>query len=534
MSERWFPISVCTVIMLLIGFGLAQLWPSAYESDTLFVLRSSKLVDDSAFEKSVNPVALAAKQRTLMNELTSHSRLTEVLRELAWIEFIKAQMDQKSYQNFLNKVSSSIRVEIFPDAVGDTQVKLFFSWNDPMKARDFCDKMRDIWIDNKLENYKQDYTARLEKAEALLRERREKLAKDKQALEKFDAETFYASIGTLEELNRQKTDLMLQCGTDRAKVRSLDMSVKDLENELVKIPQKIPEENQKKNPEWVKAYKDWQLKFKRYQLKRERLTDANPDLVRLKEEVQAAQEYLDELEPEKYITEGLNEKINPEYTNKSAELTKLKPQLADSRERLTICEEQLADIEEKITILPGLTAERQYLEDEIELSKEKCHQAEIDIQPLRDRVSAFSSVRRVGPGSRPVPSFKSQTFEVLQYALAAKSPKNPMGLIIVIGFTLVGLGLGLILSLAGEFLKGSFSTQEEVISLLKKPVLGGVNRIMTAAELRAIKWRKVLFASSSLLVIFSLIAIIYICNNYPHLIPTAIVEQVNQIRESLG
>ncbi|MFH1999515.1 MAG: hypothetical protein ABIK28_07540, partial [Planctomycetota bacterium] len=65
-------------------------------------------------------------------------------------------------------------------------------------------------------------------------------------------------------------------------------------------------------------------------------------------------------------------------------------------------------------------------------------------------------------------------------------------------------------------------------------VLGGVNRIMTAAEIKAIKWRKIIFTSSSLLVIFSLIAVIYICNMYPQLIPRSLVEQVNEIRESLG
>ena len=99
---------------------------------------------------------------------------------------------------------------------------------------------------------------------------------------------------------------------------------------------------------------------------------------------------------------------------------------------------------------------------------------------------------------------------------------------------LLGFGLGLVLSLVGELLKSSFTTQEEVVSYLKRPVLGSVSPIMTESEIKAIKWRKAIFASSTLFLIFSLVAILYICNQYPQLIPHAIVEKVNEIREALG
>jgi len=165
---------------------------------------------------------------------------------------------------------------------------------------------------------------------------------------------------------------------------------------------------------------------------------------------------------------------------------------------------------------------------------EKYQKAEEEIQPIRDRIASFETIQKKGAVWQAESTFKNQTYEVLQPAIPATKAKNPMALIIMVVFILGGIGLGLLLALAGEFLKSSFSTQEEVAIALQKPVLGGVNRIMTAAEIRAIKWRKVVFTSSSLLLIFSLVAIIYICNQYPQLIPPAIVEQVNSIREKLG
>ncbi|MBU0755286.1 MAG: hypothetical protein KJ645_09110, partial [Planctomycetes bacterium] len=287
LGERWFLIAVCVIIMMLIGFGVAQLWPNSYESSTLFVLRSSRLVDDTAFEKAINPAAaLAAKQRTMIGTIRSHARVEEVMRTLEWKEFIKAQMDPISLTEFFTKVGNAIQVEIIQDAVGDTQVELSFTWNDPNKAALFCETMRDVWIDKKLESYEKDYTDKLDIAEILLREQWDAYAQAKQDLEKFDNETQFSSLGTLDELNRLKTELIAQIDVNRGKVLSMGHSITDLENQLATIPQSIPQAKQVKNPEWVTAFANWKIAYSDYQKKQERLTEANSDLIKAREKVE--------------------------------------------------------------------------------------------------------------------------------------------------------------------------------------------------------------------------------------------------------
>jgi len=533
-GDKWFLITVVVVFFLLLGIGVGQLWPDSFQSSTLFMLRAAKLVDDSDLEKAINFVSIAAKQRTLILEIRSHARIEKVLRRLEWTEFIKAQMDPKELITFYGKVGSRLDVQLLDDGVGGTQVEISFTWNDPFKAAEFCNEVRNSWIDNKLESYMEDNLWKLEQAEVVLRQRKEDYHKAQQALEKFDNDTLFSSMGTLEELNRLQTELEIQATTSEAKVLSLGGQIADLENQLAVLPQKIELEQQKKNPEWEKAYREWQLNSAAYNQKRQRLTESNPELVKLREAMEVSKEKLDELEPYKYIVEGLEGTINPEYSNKSATLTQLKPEYETAKETFRLNKERLIDVKEKIALLPSLMAEREYLQGEIDLTKELYQQAAEGINPIRERVSSFKTVQKAGAIWQPQSTFKSQTFEVLNNAVPATSPKNPMMIIIIAAFTIIGLGLGLVLSLAGEILKSSFSTPEEVMSFLKKPVLGSVNRIMTAAEIRSIKWKKILFTSTPLVMIFCLIAVLYICNRYPQLIPPSLVEQVNQIRESLG
>lgn len=539
LRERWFLITVCVIIAMLIGFGLAQLWPSSYESSTLFVLREARLIDpDSSLEQAIagGIPGLAHKQTTLSNEIKSQSRIEKVLKDekLEWKEYIKAQMDSGDLQKFYVKVRNALRIDLSPAAMGEIQVKFSFTWNDPFKARDFCNKMREVWIDSRLDKYKQDNVSNLDKAEIALREKREEYNATQQELEKFDNETQYASLGTLEENNRLKTDLITSIGRNRAKVESLEGEIADLENALSVLPKMVQQEGKRINEDYQKAYEAWKKATSLFELKERRLTDANPDLLKARDAMESAKERLDELESMKYQVQGVEEVFNPEYQNKSKLLTELKPQFAMAKAELENGEAQLSDVEEKIQKLPGVLAERDYLTGEVEIARDMYHKTLEDIQPLRVRVNSFKTIRKAGSAYQAENTFRNQTFEVLEDANPAASPKNPMALIIMVAFTLIGLGIGLVLALAGELLKSSFSTQEEVAVFLKRPVLGGVNRIMTAAEIKTIKWRKVIFTSSSLLVIFSLIAVIYICNMYPQLIPRAIVEQVNEIREALG
>jgi uncharacterized protein involved in exopolysaccharide biosynthesis len=535
LRERWYRIAVVTVIALLIGFGLAQLWPLSYEANTFFVLHESQLVDDSTLEKSLKAMRVGAKQSTLVSEIRSRSRIVAVLDKLGWKEYITAQMNPGTdLMNFMAKVSKNLNVAVSTDTTGETQVRFTFVWNDPRKAADFCNTMRDTWMDIKIDGYMQTYRERLDAAEVLLQERDKDYMAAQAELEKFDRETNFASLGNLEINNKVKIELRGSISLSRSKVTSLGKQIEKLKGELAVIPQKIDNANKKQNPEYVKALNAYTKADKSYKTKQESYTENNPKLIQAKAQLDSLEEALLALKDKEYTVEGIQEVLNPLFATKSQQLDTILPEHEIARENLMADEARLEEIEATIQKLPHMMSERAALQATVALTLEEYNAAHTDILPLQGRVQTFRSFAEKDGIWEGQFTFRNQTFEVLQISHPPNEPTNPMMIIILSVAFFVGLGLGVVFALIGEVLKSSFSSQEEVSGYLGKPVLGMVDRIITEADLRAMRWRKGIMTSTSLLVIFSLVAIIYICNQYPQLIPDGVVEKVNQIRESMG
>jgi uncharacterized protein involved in exopolysaccharide biosynthesis len=255
---------------------------------------------------------------------------------------------------------------------------------------------------------------------------------------------------------------------------------------------------------------------------------------KLREKLKAAEERLLELKDQEYITEDILEVPNEVYVNLKGLLEEKRAQYVVAKEARERYRRELKQVEENQQKLPSILAERAELEKDIELKRTLYQEAEQEARPIQERVSSFLTFQQKEGTWEPESTFRDQASEVLTAASPQLEPKNPMTIIILSVSLFLGFGLGLVLSLVGELLKSSYTTQEEVASHLKRPVLGSVSPIMTESEISAIKWRKVIFATSTLLLIFSLVAILYICNQYPQLIPHPIVEKVNEIREALG
>ena len=534
LKQRWYTITVITVVALLIGVGLSQLWPKSYESNTLFALRESKLIDDSTLERSLKQVKIAAKRQALIREIRSRQRIIAVLKQLEWKEYINAQIDNRQEFAFYAKVRDAISVEITPDAVGDSIVSFGFTWHDPFKARDFVNAMRDHWIEQKIGNYRDSSVRALERAQQVLEVRLKAYNEAQVELEKFDTDTEFASMGTMEENHRRRNELMSVINENRATEAILANAIRDIENDLAKIPEKIDLPNQKENLEYRKAELAYQKALDAYNLAAEKYTPAHHKLHKVKAKMEAAKAQLDALESEKYIVEGMDSVLNPRFNSKSEQLDKMKPEYEKAREALKINERELRQVEDNIARLPGIMAERSVILNHIEMTRIEYEKAHNEFLPLEDRVRSFEQVHQEAGTYTTDSSLRSQTFEIMEFGHAPVETKNPMGFIILAVAAFIGLGIGLGLTLAREMLKASFTTREEVLALLGRPVLGAVSKIMTESEIRSLKFRKVVYTSSTLLLILSLVAIIYICNNYPQLIPPVIVEKVNEFRESLG
>jgi len=247
--------------------------------------------------------------------------------------------------------------------------------------------------------------------------------------------------------------------------------------------------------------------------------------------METAKAALDGLEP--FIVNGMVTVKNQEFTQRTILLEGMKTEYAKAEKGLEIFRVQLDDVNKKIEALPVIEAELADLRAVVDRALEERDQAELDIQPYRDRTESLRTVRQRAGAWEEEATFKDRTFEILTHARKLQDPEDPMDIIILVFSFFIGLGFGVVLSLMKEMLKLSFTSREEVVFTLGKPVLGAVCAIMTQAELRSVRFKKFVFTTSSLLLIFTIAAILFICNNYPQLIPQGIVETVNQIRDSL-
>jgi len=535
LKERWYSIAVITTVALLIGYGLAQLWPESYESSTLFVLRESQIVvDESSLERALKPMKLGVKQYTLQKEIRSSSRLKAVLRELEWKEYIVAQMNPRDEAIFYGRVREALNVSISESVTGDTQVTISFVWHDKYKAAAFCETMRDNWIESKIAYYQENCQNRLERANMVLKQRLEEKNQTQKKLEEFDQDAGYAFLGTLEANYGLESELILSVNRDKSTVESQGGLIAGLEKQLAEIPPKIIMENKKKNAAYTKASNKVQAAMKQLQMLEQRLAPAHPDLIKVRDDVDAAMKEFEAVQGQEYIGEGFTEHPNVEYTDKKNLLDTARIDYEGARNRLRLNEELLAVVRLKISQLPRIEAERSSLLANIDLVTEEYQKAYQEIQPLKVRVDSFMTTNQRAGTWQTENNLMDQAFELLGRAIPAPSPENPMTLILLGISLVVGIGLGLAFPLLREVLKSSFTNPDEVFAYLRKPVLGAVSLIITESDLKAMRWRKIIYTSSSLILIFSLVAIIYICHQHPQLIPPEVIDKVNQIREALS
>ncbi|MFH0946771.1 MAG: hypothetical protein V2A76_16375, partial [Planctomycetota bacterium] len=157
-------------LFAIIGVVAALLIPDLYESRTLLLLRESKLVDDSILLEAIQDKSLAQKERTLSQELMSFTWVSDVLRQVEWVEWAEARGDSTKLQELVNKVRdpSKFKVQIETDAAGELLVELIFKWYDPQQAHDYVLQTRRNWVDRRIQQTEKYWSIQLQRAEKVL------------------------------------------------------------------------------------------------------------------------------------------------------------------------------------------------------------------------------------------------------------------------------------------------------------------------------------------------------------------------------
>ena len=194
-------------------------------------------------------------------------------------------------------------------------------------------------------------------------------------------------------------------------------------------------------------------------------------------------------------------------------------------------QEELDEVEDNLRRLPRVTADIARLQAEEESAREILSRARLSIQPLRDRVKSLrnaSSTLGLGGGI-----VGGRTFEILEEGIEPETPVLPIGAIIMAVSLLLGIGLGLAGPILTEMTRSSFGSVKEVSRSLGVPVLGAVDLILTARDVRARAVQSWLTITTMVIVLLALGTFLYLWATNPGVLPTGVNRAVRDLQLSL-
>ncbi len=221
---------------------------------------------------------------------------------------------------------------------------------------------------------------------------------------------------------------------------------------------------------------------------RGRYTDAYPDVVRLREEIDTLK---GQMARQSRPDERASAPSAPPAASES--MLEVDSELRSLREDERVLREAIAGYEQRVDNAPRRQQQLQELSRDDDTTKER-------YETLLKRYEEAQLAESLEQGQ------KAEQFRILDPALPPRDPVAPNRLQILILGLALALGLSIGAVLAAERLNTSFHTIDEVRALIAVPVLGRVPLIQSSTETRRHRRRAVLAAVSALAALLFIVA----------------------------
>src|SRR5262245_8894457 len=231
-----------TLVCLMVGYGLTLIWPSKFESNTIFKMRDPSMVIGAVQVVSrddLQGLSESKKLDALTNELRSRKRVEDVMSVLQWPEWLETAGKESDRRDLVRKFAENLGVNMERDATGVYMVSLVFRWTSPRKAMDFVNRLRDSWIQLTMEGFKQKLEDDNDSEEAILRQAREDLQAAQNNLVNYSKENGADKLMSAEAYHQEMVEYQLTEMHDKAELESKLNEVKRLSDELAEIKPEI-------------------------------------------------------------------------------------------------------------------------------------------------------------------------------------------------------------------------------------------------------------------------------------------------------
>jgi uncharacterized protein involved in exopolysaccharide biosynthesis len=522
------------IVVLLLGVALSLLWPNKYESSTQFKLRDWHVVMDAVILDELQDLPLPKKLKTLENELRSRKRVEAVMAELGWIEWLETQGKETERRKLLEKLGQNLTVEIDASVTGDYTINLLFRWTTAKKAMDFVNRTRDLWIQSTIEAYKKGLEEEKDRMEGVVQDRDAELNSALAAVKKYQEEHDVPSLMTPEVNNQLKAEYESKLAGTNAGLESLAGELQRLTEELQALPKTKPAPLAPTTQEQAEILVKLQAAEAKLKSVAHEVTGYTP-VHPVRKQAQAEYDLLlAQLKETGYdISSGvIQEQVSIDWINKEMELQAKLRQQRELSALVAQYQKGMDDAQIRNDKIPVANAELARLQADVVSKTQLANEAHIAVQPLREKVSQLRQ-QSFGADNASFSAEQSGPFEILDLGVEPDAPVLPITAIILAVALVVGVGLGAMGPVLSEMTRSSFGTVREVGRTLGVPVLGAVDLILTARDLRARRLQQGLTYATMGLVVVSLVTAIYIYQAHPSVLPQALLRTLREVKMAL-
>lgn len=518
-----------TLVFLMLGLGLTMIWPNKYQAKTDFRLNETKIVTDAAVLGELNDIPLTRKLQSLKNELKSSKRVSDVMDELAWVEWLGTHGRPAKRRALIEKIRDNLDVEMSPDVTGAINVTFAFQWTSPEKAAAFVNRKRDAWIKLVRDSYRKGVERRASEAEAVVLEREAEFELALAARRKYEQENEVPSLLDTENNHQLKADLLVKISEARAQLESAVTEIEILKAEMLTTEKTREVPMLPDNPEQglaLAALQEAEAAFNQvksdYKEGHWRHRQAQEDHEKAKRDLLAA----GGTPEQKYQTV-----TNDDYFQIAKRLGEKQAKKREYAALVTTYDSELDQVDDRLTRLPRVMMDMARLEADVLNAEELLTSSRIQVQPLKDQLRALRNQTSIVTGAGGL--IATGPFEILEQGIEPENPVMPIGAMIMALSLLMGIGVGLSGPVLAELTRSSFGSVKEVSRSLGVPVLGAVDLILTARDVRSRNVQSVLTIATMVLVLLALASVLYIYSFHRDVFPATVQRALQNMSMAL-
>jgi capsular polysaccharide biosynthesis protein len=527
-------VAFTTVVVVLLGVALSLLWPDKYESSTQFVLRDWKVVMDAVLLDQLQDLPVAKKTKTLENELRSRKRVEAVMNELQWTEWLETASKETERRKVLDKVAENLQVTVDASLTGDYSVTLTFRWTTARKAADFVNRTRDMWVQSTIETYKKGLEEQKDRMEGVLQDREADYNAALGAVKQYNEEHGVPDLMSPEVNNQLKSDYESKLTTSKAELETIAGDLQRLTEELKPLPKTVPGAIAPATAEQAEILVKLTTAEANLKAASDPVTGYTPVHPLRKQRQAEYDQLIAQLEKTGYDTKGgtVADQANPAWVAKEQEYQAALTRQHELSALVSQYQKEMDAASDRNDKLPVANAELQRLNADVVAKAQLVSDAKLAVAPLKEKVAQLRQ-QNFGGDNVTFNADQSGPFEILEVGVEPDAPVLPITAIILAVSLVVGVGLGAMGPVISEMTRSSFGTVREVGRTLGVPVLGAVDLILTARDLRARRLQQGLTYATMALVVLSLATAIYIYQVHPDVLPQALWRALRQVKMAL-